>query len=125
MVRNRQDGYPYLNLSLFFFSFLNILKPQFFGKIYWLMNSGRHRAGIAKDVLKFIFLFKTLQKMATKLRQFTKRGPFSTFQLFKLSQLRYHFCKVLKRKYLKKNIPSYPPPFPVRNSLTNQFYQKN
>ena len=34
------------------------------------------------------------------------------------------FCRVLKMKYFF-NIPSYPRPFAVQNSLTNQFYQKN
>ena len=34
------------------------------------------------------------------------------------------FCRVLKKKINFLNIPSYPPPFAVQNSLTNQFYQK-
>ena len=42
--------------------------------------------------------------MVTNLRQFTKLGPSSVFQLF--------------------NIPSDPPAIAVRNSLTNQFHQK-
>ena len=37
--------------------------------------------------------------MLTKLQQFTKPGPFSKFQLFKLSQLCYHFCRVKKNEY--------------------------
>ena len=35
------------------------------------------------------------------------------------------FCGVLKWKYFFFYIPSYPPPIAVRNSCTNQFYQKN
>ena len=35
------------------------------------------------------------------------------------------FCKVLKVKFFFFNIPSYPPPFAIRNSLTNQFYNTN
>ena len=45
MVRNHQNGYPYLNLSLFFVVVENILKPQFFCKTDWSMNSGRRRRG--------------------------------------------------------------------------------
>ena len=65
MVRNHQDGYPYLDLSLmFFWKYTGILK-------------------------KIIFIFKTQQTMVTKLG--TKLGPFSTFQLLKSSKLWYCF----------------------------------
>ena len=96
MVRNHQAGYPYINLSLFLF-FLKISRNlNFFGKIDWSMNSGMQRARYIKQKN---FIFKTLQKMVTKLGQFTKPGAFSKFQLFKLSQLSYHFfCRVLKMK---------------------------
>ena len=44
MVRNHQDGYPYLNLALFIF--LKISRDlNFFCKNDWSMNSGRRRAG--------------------------------------------------------------------------------
>ena len=36
--------------------------------------------------------------MLTKLGQFTKFGPFSTFQLFKLSKLCYHFLSHYENK---------------------------
>ena len=49
---------------------------------------GGGQLGILK---KNIFIFKTRQNMVKKFRQFTKLGPFSTFQLFKLSKLCYHF----------------------------------
>ena len=125
--------------------------------------------------------------MVTKLGPFTKSGPFSTFQLFKLSKICYHFfghvlkmeiiffcypiavpefigqssfpkklqfcifsikkmqnwreemghfsflncsnfvtifCQVLKMEIFFFDIPSNPPPIAVRNSLTNQFFQK-
>ena len=57
----------------------------------WILNG--YGQGIAKVYQKKIifFIFKTRQKMVTKLGQFTKFGPFSTFQLFKLSKLCYHF----------------------------------
>ena len=35
------------------------------------------------------------------------------------------FCQVLKLTITFFDIPSYPLPIAVRNSLTNQFYQKN
>ena len=103
--------------------------------------------------------------MVTKLGQFKKLGPFSAFQLFKLSKLCYHFlssfenennfflislaiprlspsgmkgpnfvkcpnfvtrfCQVLNIKIFFFDILSDPPPIAIRNSLTNQFYQKN
>ena len=34
------------------------------------------------------------------------------------------FCRVLKMKIIFFDIPSYPPPIAVQNSLTNQFFQK-
>ena len=54
--------------------------------------------GIARDILKRYFHFQNPTKIVTKLEQFTKPGPFSTFQLFKLSQISYLFCRVLKMK---------------------------
>ena len=63
-----------------------------FGNNDWSMNSGPQWAGVARDIKKnIIFILKTRQKMVTKLGQFTKLGPFSTFQLFKLSKFCYHF----------------------------------
>ena len=50
----------------------------------WIPNgNGR---GIARDIKKNIFNFKTRQKMVTKLGQFKKLGSFSKFQLFLISQ---------------------------------------
>ena len=44
MVRNYQDGYPFLNLAFFFL--LKISRDlNLFGKNDWSMNSGRQRAG--------------------------------------------------------------------------------
>ena len=51
--------------------------------------------------------------------------PFSTFQLFKLSQLCYNFVKSFENNNFFSNCPSYPPPYAVQNSLTNKFNQKN
>ena len=48
-----------------------------------------------------------------------------SFQLLKLSKLCYHFLKVLKMEIIFFDISSNPPPIVVRNSLTNQFFQKN
>ena len=52
MVRNHQDGYPYINLSYFFF-FENIQKRQFFlEKLIgqWILD--RDGRGIARDKFK-------------------------------------------------------------------------
>ena len=81
MVRNHQNGYPYLNLALFFF-FENIRKHHFFWKKL-LVNEfrttmGNGLLGISK---KIISVFKTWQKMVTKLGQFKKlKWPFSSLQ---------------------------------------------
>ena len=50
MVRNHQDGYPYINLALFFF-FEKIQRPQFFlvQMICWWIPDGEGR-GIARDI---------------------------------------------------------------------------
>ena len=88
MVRNHQDGYPYLNFFLLLKIYRNI---NFFGKINWSVNSGWRWAGDSYGDQKNDCPFKTQQKMVTKLGQFTKLGPFSAFQLFKLSKLCYLF----------------------------------
>ena len=61
--------------------------------------------------------------MLTKLDQFTKLRPFSTFPLFCPNFVTI-FCRVLKMKIFLFDIPSYPPPIAVQNLLTNQFRQK-
>ena len=43
IVQVRLNGVK--RVFFFFYFFENILKPQFFGKIDWSMNSGRQRAG--------------------------------------------------------------------------------
>ena len=60
--------------------------------------------------------------MATKLGQFTKLGHFSFFNCPNFVTI---FCRVLKIKIFLFDIPSYPPPIAVRNSLTDKFFQKN
>ena len=45
MVRNHQDGYPYINLALFFFFLKKSRDFNLFGKIEWSMNSEPRRAG--------------------------------------------------------------------------------
>ena len=69
MVRNHQDGYPYINLALFFFE--NLQKCQLFWRQKnWPMNSGKKNS-----------IFKTWQKMVTKFGQFKKpKWPFSSLQ---------------------------------------------
>ena len=81
MVRNHQDGYPYINLSLFCCCW-KYTETSFFWK-NWLVNEfrtamGRGLLGILK---KIISIFKTWQKMVTKFGQFKKRKwPFSSLQ---------------------------------------------
>ena len=95
MVRNHQDGYPYLNMNFCCCCWQYIETLYFLIKLIgqWISNGDGRR--IASDIQKK-FNFKTQQKMVTKLEQFTKLGPFSTFQLFKLSKLCYNFLFVLK-----------------------------
>ena len=76
------------------------------------MNSGLRWAG---------FHFQNMTKNGNKVGTIYKVG---TFQLFKLFKLCYHFCQVLKMEIIFFYIPSNPPPIAVRNSLTNQFFQK-
>ena len=45
MVRNHQDGYPYINFSQFFFLLTIYRNVNFFGKIDWSMISGQRWAG--------------------------------------------------------------------------------
>ena len=60
--------------------------------------------------------------MVTKLGQFTKLGHFSFLNCTNFVII---FCQVLKMKIIFFDIPSDPPAFAVRNSLTNKFFQKN
>ena len=83
---------------------------------------GGEKLGMSKQI---VFIFKTWQKIVTQFGQFKKLKCREGSQFCKLSQLCYHFCRVLKMKIIFLNIPSYPTPIAVRNSLTNQFYQKN
>ena len=100
MVRNHQDGYPYLNLHLFYF--LKYTETSFFfGKIDLSMNSRPKWERITRDKKKMIFIFKTGQTGQTPkslTNQFYKKklcffifstrkknsfsGLFSTFQFF-------------------------------------------
>ena len=64
----------------------------FFGKIDWSMNSGLRWAGDSEGYKKiYIFIFKTWQKMVTKLGQFKTLKCRERSQLCKLSKLCYHF----------------------------------
>ena len=63
--------------------------------------------------------------MVTKLGQFKKLNVEQGRRFVNCRNFVTIFCGVLKMKRIFLNIPSYPPPFAVQNSLTNQFYQKN
>ena len=111
---------PYLNLSLFLLKISWNL--NFFGKIDWLMNSGRQRAGNSLGYLKkkYILLFKTLQKKwYQSCDNLQNRDPFLHLGFLNYPNFVTIFCRVLKNNNFSKNIPSHPPPFAVRNSLKN------
>ena len=80
------------------------------------MNSGPDEQGIARDI-KTIFSFSK----ATKNGRYEEKGP----NFVNCPNFVTIFCRVLKMKIFFFDIPSHPPPIAVRNSLTNQFYQKN
>ena len=63
--------------------------------------------------------------MVTKFEQFKKLKCREGSQLCKLSQLCYHFLSSFENENNFFYILSYPQTIAVRNSLTNQFYQKN
>ena len=109
---------------LHFFLFKYTESSIFLEKLIGQWIPDRNGRGIARDIKKIVFIFKTRQKMVTKLGQFTKLGPFSTFHLFKLSKLCYQFLSSLKMEIIFFDISSNPPPIAVQNSLTNQFFLK-
>ena len=123
MVRNHLDGCPYLNLSLFFWRYTET--SIFLVKLVCQWVPDRDGRGITRNIKKKLFILSKLnKKMVTKLGQLTKLGPFSTFQLFKLSKLCYHFLSSFGKENIFFYIPSNPPPIGVRNSLTNQFSKR-
>ena len=99
------------NDNYFFQIFLVIPRPSRF-IIHWLFNFTKQKLNL--------WIFSKKQK---KMQVFS--GSFSIFRPFKWSQHCYLFCIVWKQNYIFKNIPSYPPPFAVRNSSTKHFYQIN
>ena len=60
--------------------------------------------------------------MVTKLGQFTKLGHLSFLNCPNFVTI---FCQILKMDIIFFDIPSNPPLIAVRNSLTDQFFQKN
>ena len=79
MISNHQDDYPYLNMHFFY------IHPETSIFLLTLIIQGIPDAkgrGIARDIEKIYFQYKTLKKMVTKLQQFTKPEPFSTYYFF-------------------------------------------
>ena len=64
------------------------------------------------------------EKMVTNFGQFEKLKCREGSRLCKLSQLCYHFLSLFKNENKFFYIPRHPPPIAVRNSLTNQIFQK-
>ena len=65
MVRNHQGGYPYINLSLFFFwkyTETSFFLEKFIGQ--WILD--RDRRGIARDIKKSYLHFQNLTKNSDK-----------------------------------------------------------
>ena len=62
--------------------------------------------------------------MVTKFGQFKKLKCREGSQLFKLSQLYYHFLSRFENENHFFYIPSNSPPIAVQNSLTNKFFPK-
>ena len=99
------------NENYFFQIFLAIPRPSRF-RIHWPFN-----------FTKKIEISGFFQKKKEKVQVFSEY--FSIFWPLKWSQHCYLFCRVWKKNYIFKNIPINPPPFAVRNSSTNHFYQIN
>ena len=76
--------------------------------------------GLLEISKKKYFFFQNLTKMVTKFGQFKKLKCPNFVNCPKFVTI---FCRVLKMKIFLFDIPSYPPPIAVRNSLTNQFFQ--
>ena len=103
----------------------NIQRFQFFlvkliGQ--WILN--RKGRGIAKNIWKNYLNFQTLKIIVTKLRQFKKLKCREGSKLFKIVPTLLLFFVEFENENIFPNIPSYPLPFAVQKSLTNQFYQK-
>ena len=62
----------------------------------WIPNG--NWLGIARDIKKIYFTFKTRQKMVTKFGQFKKRKCREGSQLSKLPRLCYHFLSSFENK---------------------------
>ena len=62
--------------------------------------------------------------MITKFGQLKTLNCREWSQLCKLSQFCYHFLSGFENENNFFDIPSYPPPIAIRNSLTNQFNNK-
>ena len=76
------------------------------------MNSGRQRAGDSLELLKkYIFIFKTLQKMVRKLGQFKSWNVGKGSGFVNCLNFVTIFSKVLEMKMFFFNFPSYPPSF--------------
>ena len=124
MVRNHQDGYTYLNLHFFLLQYTET--SIFLVKliVQWIFDgNGR---GIARDINKINFHFQNSTKNGNKVGTIYKVGTLLYISAFQnCPNFVTIFCRVLKMKIICFDIPSYPLLIAVRNSLTNQFYQKD
>ena len=89
------------------------------------MNSGRRRAGNGWGYLEKIFLFsKHYKKWYKSWDNLKSLNVGKGHGLVNCRNFGTFFCRILEMKIFIFDISSYPLPFPVRNSLTNQFNQK-
>ena len=110
-----------LYFFLFFLFFLYTESSIFLEKFIGQWIPDRDGRGIASDIKKIISLFKTWQKMVTKLGQLKQlKCP----NFVNCPNFVTNFCQVLKMKIFFFDIPSNPPPIPVRNSLTKSIFSK-
>ena len=99
--RNHQDGYSYLNLSLFFWKYPEtfIFLVKLIGQ--WIPD-GKGR-GIARDVWKKYFPFQNSTKNGNKVATIYKAGTLFYISAFlNCPNFVTIFCSVLKIKMIKK-----------------------
>ena len=116
----------FFKLVTFFLSFFNIQKHQFFlvkliGQWIW-DGDGRE---ISRDVKKKFFSFSKLdKKWLQSWDNLQSWDPSLNFSFLNCSSFLTILCQFLKLKIFFFEIPSYPPPIAVGNSMTNKLYQK-
>ena len=105
--------------SVFLMSFHALKVQRVFRK--FRTAKGKEQLEISKKIFSFSKLYK---KWYQSCDNFRSRDPSLDFSFLNYPNFVTIFCRVLKMKIFFLNIPSYPSPLAVRNSLINQFYQE-